>query len=117
MAGLARKGDSMKGQFNSEHGGHYDSEGNPIHSSGVIDGKINGNCSSNVFINGQRAAIVGSIIDETDVCTPGKGVCINGSGNLFINGKPAVRNNDNTTTHVGNTGKITSGSGNVNNGG
>lgn len=114
MPGLAREGDSMLGHFDSEHGGHYYPDGSPTHPSGDINGTISPiGCSENVFINGKKAAIVGSQINEVDICTPGNGTCSNGSSNVFINGKPAVRLGDKTITHVNNTGKITSASGNV----
>ena len=108
MAAAARQTDSITGVFAGEHSGHDDG-----HPPGSITGEINGGCSSNVFINGLPAAIVGSTTSEHDVCCgTNSGKVSAGSHKVFINGKPAARKGDALSPHSG-TGYISSGSGNV----
>lgn len=109
MAQAARLGDSISGTTSGEHSGHS----NPSCSPTAITGSIRGGCSSNVFINGQPAAMVGSTTTEKDSCCGNSsGSVAQGSGSVFINGKAAARNGDNLNAHNG-TAKISSGSGNV----
>lgn len=113
MAGAARKGDSISGTTDSNHviiG--YDGEGSPIYGSSSISGSISGNCSSNVFINGQQAAFVGSTTTETDQQDMGSGSISSGSSKVYINGNRVARNGDAISPHTG-TANITSGSSNV----
>jgi uncharacterized Zn-binding protein involved in type VI secretion len=71
-------------------------------------GIINSNLSSNVRINGQPAAILGSTADNTPPHIPqggpfqvppgNKGQIVSGSSRVFINQQPAARNGDKAVT-------------------
>ena len=107
MSGAARLTDSILGTTTGEHGGHI-----PGHSVSSITGSISSNCSSNVYINGLKAAFVGSITSEYDVCTNGSGSIAVGSSKVFVNGEALARVGDKINPHNG-TCKINSGSSNV----
>ena len=112
MAKAARLGDAVTGTTAGEHSGHV-----PPHSPETFTGEISGGCSSDVFINGIPAAVVGSVTTEYDSCCgSSQGKIAVGSGSVFINGKPAARLGDALAPHSG-TGQISAGSGNVNIGG
>jgi uncharacterized Zn-binding protein involved in type VI secretion len=77
----------------------------PLPFNGIIDG----NLSSDVFIEGKPAAVVGSTATNTPPHTPvggvsfqvppkNKGTILVGSMGVFINGKPAARNGDTALT-------------------
>ncbi|MNB89372.1 PAAR motif protein [compost metagenome] len=113
MPGVARLGDSIQGTTSGEHGGHYDIDGYPLHGSGTITGTIVSGCSTNVFINGKNAAVVGALTNESDNCDSGQtGTISIGSSNVFVNGKALARNGDSITPHNG-TAFISSGSSDV----
>lgn len=112
MAQAARLGDTVTGTTAGEHSGHVSS-----HLPETFTGEISGGCSSDVFINGIPAAVVGSVTTEYDSCCGrSRGKVAAGSGSVFINGKSAVRLGDALNPHSG-SGKISGGSGNVNIGG
>lgn len=112
MPSAARLGDSIAGTTAGEHSGHA-----TPHSPLPITGSISGNCSGDVFINGQPAAYVGSVTTENDACCgSSKGSVGAGSGTVFINGHQAARVGDALNAHNG-TGQITGGSGDVSFGG
>ena len=72
-----------------------------------------GGCSSDVFINGIPAAVVGSTTTERDSCCgSSQGSVAAGSGSVFINRKSAARLGDALNAHSG-SGAISAGSGNV----
>lgn len=108
MPQAARQGDKIQGTTAGEHSGHIDA-----HSPLPISGEISGGCSPNVFINGQPAAIVGSITTERDgCCGSSTGNVAVGSSSVFINGRPAARLGDALNPHNG-SGSISSGSDDV----
>lgn len=81
MPSAARLGDSIAGTTAGEHSGHA-----TPHSPLPITGSISGNCSGDVFINGQPAAYVGSVTTENDACCgSSQGSVGAGSGTVFIN--------------------------------
>lgn len=67
-------------------------------------GSISGGCSTDVFIDGQAAAVVGSTATNQPKHVPqggpfqvpptDSGTVLQGSTKVFINGKPAARVND-----------------------
>ena len=63
MPSAARRGDAVTGTTAGEHSGHV-----PPHSPETFSGEISGGCSSDVFINGIPAAVVGSTTTEHDSC-------------------------------------------------
>lgn len=108
MPGASRLEDSIAGMTAGEHSDHP-KEHTPL----PITGRISGNCSPNVFINGKPAAYVGSVTTEyDDCCGSSNGSVASGSSSVFINGKPAARIGDPLNAHNG-SAKITGGSGNV----
>lgn len=109
MAGVALLGSAILGMTTGEHGGHYDDEGNPIHSASPITGSITGNCSGFVSANGVPLAVVGSVTTEYDICTNGSGVVATGSGFVTLNGVPVARVGDSIAPHNG-SANITTGS-------
>ena len=112
MPSASRLGDSIAGTTAGEHSGHP-----TAHSQLPITGNISGNCSGDVFVNGQPAAYVGSITTERDACCGSSlGSVGSGSGSVFINGKPAARVGDSLNAHNG-SGQITGGSGDASFGG
>ena len=112
MASAARLGDAVTGTTAGEHSGH-----DSPHSPETFSGEISGGCSSDVFINGMSAAVVGSTTTERDSCCgSSQGSVAAGSGSVYINGQPAARLGDALAPHSG-TGQISSGSGDVSIGG
>lgn len=108
MPGASRLNDTIQGMTSGEHSGHL-----VPHPPLPITGYINGNCSSDVMINGIPAATVGSTTFEQDACCgTNSGVVAQGSSTVFINGKPAARIGDKIDPHNG-TANITGGSSNV----
>ena len=108
MAGAARQGDSVLGITVGEHAGHA----HP-HSPMQFTGTVSGGCSSNVYVNGRPAAMVGSSTIERDgCCGAGTGNIVGGSSSVFINGSPAARDGDALRAHSG-KGIVNSGSDNV----
>ena len=108
MPSAARLGDAVTGTTAGEHSGHV-----PPHSPEQFSGEISGGCSSDVFINGIPAAVVGSVTTERDTCCgSSQGRVAAGSGSVFINGRPAARLGDALNAHSG-SGSISAGSGNV----
>lgn len=73
-----------------------------------FNGFIDGDLSSNVNVMGQPAATVNSTATNTPAHTPAgnafqrppkdEATIFSGSGSVFINGKPAARNNDTALT-------------------
>lgn len=121
MGKAARKGDSTKGSFTSNHCPHkvydYDDDGHRYyvgkeHPGGSVSGTIDSG-SPNVFINGCSAARKGDRVKETSVCTDGTGHISEGSSTVFVNGKPKARVPDTVDEHTDRDGKITTGSNNV----
>lgn len=121
MPNAARVGDSISGMTTGNH--HcwqepiYDEDGEIIDYRTVCSppSPIAGNItsgSSNVYINGQKAAFVGSTTSETDAYDTGTGVVSSGSSKVYINGNRAARKDDTVTPHNG-TASISSGSSNV----
>lgn len=82
------------------------------HDSTTFTGTISGGCSDKVFINGKKAAYVGSTTSESDSLCSGSGSVSSGSSKVFIDGQPAARLGDSVKGHKG-TGTITSGSSTV----
>lgn len=112
MPSAARLGDAVTGTTAGEHSGHV-----PPHSPEQFSGEISGGCSSDVFINGIPAAVVGSVTTERDSCCgSSQGSVAVGSGTVFINRKPAARRGDALAPHSG-TGQISAGSDDVSIGG
>lgn len=108
MPSAARLGDAITGTTAGEHSGHT-----TPHGPTPITGNISGNCSPDVFINGQPAATIGSTTTEMDACCgSSQGSVGAGSGTVFINGKPAARVGDALNAHNG-TGQVSAGSGDV----
>lgn len=119
MPKAARMNDTISGTFTDEHNNHYDSEGSPIHTGGQLTGIIKNGCSPNVFINGIRAAVIGSTTDDNDACCSYGGITqhstiTGGSSRVFINGKRAARVGDSLSLHCSGSATISSGSPNVN---
>lgn len=109
MPAVARLDDPIEGMTAGEHSGHT----MPSHSPCEITGKIDGNCSPNVFVNGKPVAFVSSTTEEFDCCCAGgSGVVSSGSSTVFVNGNAVARVDDDITPHNG-TAKITGGSDNV----
>ena len=71
------------------------------------------NASNNVFINSLGACREGDPGIHASCCGPNTFTVAAGSGNVNVNGKPLVRTND-KTEHCGGTGKMITGSPNVN---
>ena len=112
MPSAARLGDAVTGTTAGEHSGHV-----PPHSPEQFSGEISGGCSSDVFINGIPAAVVGNTTTERDSCCGSfQGKVSVGSGSVFINRKAAARRGDTPAPHNG-SGQISAGSGDVNIGG
>lgn len=108
MSGAARMGDAVMGVTAEEHAGHI-----YPHYPMQFVGTVSGGCSSNVYINGRPAAMVGSSTIERDgCCGAGTGNIAGGSSSVFINGRPAARDGDVLHAHNGN-GIVNSGSDNV----
>ena len=108
MPSAARLTDSIRGITAGEHSGHR-----IPHSPSTITGNISGGCSGDVFVNGLRAATVGSVTEEHDSCCgTSSGSVRDGSGSVFVNGKPAARLGDALNAHNG-TGWVSGGSGDV----
>lgn len=78
---VAILGDPVKGTTAGEHHGHGTNPHPPL----PLSGKISGNCSSKVFIDGIPVALVGSETEETDACCAG-----NNAGGKIIEGFPKV---------------------------
>lgn len=134
MAGAARVGDTITGMTTGTHHYHYEDNcweepvwnedgthsgyttvcGDPIlvYDPAVpITGTITTG-SSNVYIDGRKAAFVGSTTSESDAYDSGTGVVSGGSTKVYINGNRAARNGDTVTPHSG-TASINSGSSQV----
>lgn len=121
MSNAARVGDSITGMTTGNH--HcwqepiYDEFNNIIgyetvcSPPAVITGTITSG-ASNVYINTQKAAFVGSITSEMDAYDTGVGVISGGSTKVYINGNRAARKDDMVTPHNG-TANVSSGSPNV----
>ena len=78
--------DPISGTTLGEHYFHYDDPHPPL----PITGKINGNVSTKVFINGLGIATVGSTTEEIDACCGGDntgGVIVTGFDKITIKGK------------------------------
>lgn len=114
MAEAARITDSTLCAYTAAHCPHPDGKGGKKHPGGSTPGIINKG-SSNVFINGLKAARKTDTSGEWTVpdCTTGTGTIIGGSGTVFINGLSAARLGDEVQPHTDVNGVITSGSGNV----
>ncbi len=78
----------------------------------TITGTISGNCSENVFVNGNKVAFIGSVTTESDSTDTGSGVVSGGSTVVFVNGRGISRVGDEISPHVG-SAKIITGSNNV----
>ncbi|WP_145862523.1 PAAR domain-containing protein [Paenibacillus naphthalenovorans] len=90
------------------------------YSSGTVSGSIS-NGASNVYINGSRVAINGSVTTESVMCPSGFSAIGGSSGsgsvtatsrNVFINGVPIACKGD-TVRHFSGNGTVTSGSNTV----
>ena len=78
--------DPISGTTLGEHHFHHDHPHPPL----PITGKINGNVSTKVFINGLGVATVGSTTEEKDDCCGGDntgGVIITGFDKVTLKGK------------------------------
>ena len=85
-------------------GEHHDHSQNPHQPGLTITGKINGNVSSKVTINGKGVATVGSTTEETDPCCLGDnggGEISTGYSKVRINGKPIAMVGSKVTAHNG----------------
>ena len=91
-----------------------DSHGNPCCPHGVTGPAVAG--SPNVYTNGLSALRIGDPGVHSACCGANSWNCAAGSSTVFINGIPAVRRGD-ATAHCGGSGKMISGSHNVNIGG
>lgn len=108
MPSVSRLGDSISGTTAGEHSGHI-----TPHSPLPITGNISGNCSPNVYVNGQPIALVGATTEEHDACCgTSSGVVSGCSSTVFANGRGVVRVGDTVTPHNG-TASVTGGSSNV----
>lgn len=72
--------------------------------------------SPDVITNGLRTLRLGDTGVHAACCGPNKWTAIAGSGTVFVNSKPAVRQND-TVQHCGGVGRIVTASPNVITGG
>lgn len=107
MPAVAKLNSRIVGTTGGEHSGH-----DPAHGPLPISGYIDGNCSSNVFVNNLPAAFIGSTTAEFDgCCGASSGAVGQGSPNVFVNGIPVSRDGDAVNVHSG-TGNIVC-SGNV----
>lgn len=110
MSAVARKTDPILGVIAGEHMGHP-----TAHPPTPLTGNITSNCASTVIINNLEAAVVSSKTTETDACCAGAnlgGVIIEGSPNVYVEGKPLARVNDTVQPHNG-TAHVLNGSSNV----
>lgn len=92
--------DPIEGMTLGEHHLHYDSPHGPL----PITGKISGNVSSKVFINGLGIATVGSTTEETDACCGGDnsgGVIVGGFDKVTLRGKPIAMVGSEVDAHDG----------------
>jgi len=110
MAAAAKQNDKVVGT--DTHIVMVATPGGPVPTSTQLpfSGTISGNCSTDVYVNGQPAAIVGSTADNKPPHLPvpsngtfqtpptNKGTVVKGSGTVLVNGKPAARTGDKVNT-------------------
>lgn len=100
MADISLVGSKLMGSTSGEHHGHYDSEGNPIHSSGTLKGFVVEG-SSKLFVNGTMATCVSCKTEEYDNCGEGFGSVGSGSSKIILRGKNIAIKGSSINAHSG----------------